>query len=377
MLFCIKKTVAQTPDSALINQLIKEIAAMQYTKEGRYVFHTGMFYSYKKWAGNPQRITPDNNIFFTGIIAFALKSMLPYLSNENRKLGEKIIANAAAAYPYYQNKQKKPTYFFWQGGKPIMPNTLLAQHLSNILATSEDIDDSIMLLMAMDAPDSSSRKLKLIMDSVANGKRRKIRNTFKKYRDLPAHTTYLGMKMRVDYDFAVHCNTLYFLLQNKVPFNQHDSATVTLLQQMIQNREYIKHPHFIAPYYIKPPVILYHLARLMGKFTIPALELYKQQIIDDINIQLQKTGNILDDVILRTSLLRLGVQTHPLSINSMKEFSSSNQEQFVFYQARAASQSGLLLKKIFINCSIFNYHFFCGAFNKILLLEYLVERNKR
>jgi hypothetical protein len=63
---------AKANDSILINRLITDISGMQYNKDGEYNFHRGMFYSYKKWAGHPQRTTPDNNIFFTTITAFAL-----------------------------------------------------------------------------------------------------------------------------------------------------------------------------------------------------------------------------------------------------------------------------------------------------------------
>ena len=335
-----------------------------------------MFYSYKKWAGYPQRYSPDNNIFYTGIIAFALQNIMPALSEENKKISKEIISKATSAYSYYQNKRGLPSYFFWQGGKPIMPNTYFVYKLSNQIATSEDVDDSLMLLMTMEATDSTNKKLKQIMDSEANGKLRPIRNTYKKYKQLPAHTTYLGKKMRIDFDMSVHCNVLYFLLENKLPFNQNDSATLEIVKEMVRNREYKKDPKFIAPYYISTPVILYHLARLMGKFKIPALETYRQQIADDIKAALEKSTNIMEDIILNTSLLRLGEKTAALPINSLKIFNKSNQQQFVFYQARAGSQLSNPFKRLLLNFSMLNYHFFCPAYNKVLLLEYLVEKTK-
>lgn len=366
----------QTPDSILINQLVKEIAAMQYTSEGKYGFHPGMFYSYKKWAGQPNRYSPDNNIFYTGIVAFALQNMLPFLNEENKLISKSIIAKAAGSYHFYQNKKNLPSYFFWQNGKPIMPNTLFVYKLSNLIATSEDVDDSVMLLMTMQSPDSSVQRLKLVMDSVANGKIRRIKNTYKKYKSLPAHTTYLGKKMRVDFDMAVHCNVLYFLLEKKLPFNKNDSATLQIVTGMVANREYMTDPKFIAPYYITSPVILYHLTRLMGKFKIPVLEGYHEQLVADINLLLAKSNNIMDDIILSTSLVRLGRSAPPLPINSLQVFNASNQQDFVFYQARAASQLSNPFKRMLLNFNMLNYHFFCPAYNKVLLLEYLVENSK-
>ena len=366
----------QTPDSILINQLVKEIAAMQYTSEGKYGFHPGMFYSYKKWAGQPNRYSPDNNIFYTGIVAFALQNMLPFLNEENKLISKSIIAKAAGSYHFYQNKKNLPSYFFWQNGKPIMPNTLFVYKLSNLIATSEDVDDSVMLLMTMQSPDSSVQRLKLVMDSVANGKIRRIKNTYKKYKSLPAHTTYLGKKMRVDFDMAVHCNVLYFLLEKKLPFNKNDSATLQIVTGMVANREYMTDPKFVAPYYITSPIILYHLTRLMGKFKIPVLEGYHEQLVADINLLLAKSNNIMDDIILSTSLLRLGKPAALLAINSFKDFNTSNQNNFVFYQARAASQLSNPFKRMLLNFNMLNYHFFCPAYNKVLLLEYLVENSK-
>ncbi len=370
------RAYTQTSDSILINQLVKEIAAMQYTSEGKYGFHPGMFYSYKKWAGQPNRYSPDNNIFYTGIVAFALQNMLPFLNEENKLISKSIIAKAAGSYHFYQNKKNLPSYFFWQDGKPIMPNTLFVYKLSNLIATSEDVDDSVMLLMTMQSADSSVQRLKLVMDSVANGKIRRIKNTYKKYKSLPAHTTYLGKKMRVDFDMAVHCNVLYFLLEKKLPFNKNDSATLQIVTGMVANREYMTDPKFIAPYYITSPVILYHLTRLMGKFKIPVLEGYHEQLVADINLLLAKSNNIMDDIILSTSLVRLGRSAPPLPINSLQVFNASNQQDFVFYQARAASQLSNPFKRMLLNFNMLNYHFFCPAYNKVLLLEYLVENSK-
>lgn len=367
---CFNKSSAQQYDSMLINRLVADIAAMQYQKEGAYNFHKGMFYSYKKWAGYPQRYSPDNNIFYTGIIAFALQNMLPNLSPKNQLICRSIISKAADSYALYQNKKALPSYFFWQDGKPIMPNTYFVYRLSNLIATSEDVDDSVMLLMTMNADDSTAKRLKMIMDTVANGRLRQVNNTYKKYRDLPAHTTYLGKKMRVDFDLAVHCNVLYFLLEKKLLFNVNDSATLHLVTDMVATRAYMKDPKFIASYYITKPVILYHLARLMGSFNIPELLPYKNQLITDILEVQRETVNIMDDVILATSLKRLGAKPSPLPI-TMEVFENSNQEQFVFYQARAASQMSNPFKRVLLNFSMLNYHFFCPAYNKVLLLEYL------
>jgi len=257
-----------------------------------------------------------------------------------------------------------------------MPNTYFIHYLSNLIATPEDADDSVMILMTNNAPDSTAQKLKLMMDSVANGQLHRIKNTYKKYKDIPAHSTYIGHKWGVDFDFSVHCNVLYFLLDKKIPFNKFDSATVNLIIQMVANREYMKDPRYISAYYFTSSTLLYHLARLMGQFNIRGLEQYKPQLINDLKELLPYTHNAMEDIIISTSLLRLGYQAESLPI-SLDVFNKSNQHQFVFYQAPAASQVKNPFKRLLLDFSLINYHFFCPAYNKVLLLEYLVERNKK
>ena len=231
-----------------------------------------------------------------------------------------------------------------------------------------------MIFMTSDAPDSTLKHVKQLMDSASNGQRRFTRTTYKKYKYLPAHTTYFGKNMLSDFDFAVQCNILYFLLEKKLPLNNIDSATIFLVQQMIKNRDYVNDPTYISPYYVHTSILLYHIARLMGRFKIPELEPYKPRLIEDIKTELKKSTNIMTDIMLSTSLLRLGANAAPLPINNLNVFKQSNQDQFVFYQARAAILFPNPFKRIFLDFSMLQYHYFCPAYNKVLLLEYLVER---
>jgi hypothetical protein len=166
------------------------------------------------------------------------------------------------------------------------------------------------------------------------------------------------------------------MLEKKLPLNKIDSATIFLLQQMIKERRYATDPIYISPYYVRTPILLYHIARLMGKFSIPELDVYKPQLIADIKDELLRSTNIMTDIILSTSLLRLKENAPALPIEDINQFKESNQHQFVFYQARAGFIVPNPFKRVFLNFSMLNYHFFCPAYNKTLLLEYLVERNK-
>lgn len=362
-------------DNELITALIKDIASTQVTKDGE--FYKGMFPSFRECGGAPHNYQPDNNIFFTAIGAFALRNMLPHLSAENKIMVKNIIGNAATSYPYYKDQFGDPFYNFWPAHAPIMPHTYYFKYLKGVFGQGEDADDTVMILMTSNNDDSANKIVKQRLIEVANkSNSRNIISTYKKYRSIPAYSTYLGKRMTPDFDFAVQCNILYFMYEKHLSFTKQDSATLHLITQMVKNREYLKAPVYISPYYVKSTILLYHLTRLMGAFHINELEAYKPQLIADIHSLLNKSNNVMDQIILRTSLLRLGESAPPLDLESIQEFEKSNQQQYIFFQARAAFSYPTPFKQIFLHWSYITYYFYCPAYNKILWLEYLVEKNK-
>jgi len=369
-------TQAQQSDTALISQLIDAIAKEQVTQSNK-EFPTGMFPSYRECAGTPHNYQPDNNIFYTAVSVFALKNMLPYLSEANRQKAEDIIAKAVVNYSLFRHKSGLPLYGFWAGKDRMMPHTYIFQYMKGVFGQSEDSDDSVMALMGLDNNDSDNVALKKRMIENSNLSHKKIVSTYKRYKNIPAYSTWLGYRMPVDFDFGVHCNILYFMLDKKLPLVKQDSATIYLLQQMIANRDYVKSPVYISTYYVHTPILLYHVARLMNRFTIPQLEPYKAQLVADINKQLSICHNVMDQIILRTSLLRLGSDAPPLELDNLKEFEESNQQQFVFFQARAAFSYPTPLKQIFLHWSYLYYYFYCPAYYKVLWMEYLVTKQQK
>lgn len=362
-------------DTALISALIKDIEASQFKQDGE--FYKGMFPAYRRCAGYPHNYQPDNNIFFTAITAFTLKNCTAYLNETDKIRTTQIIKNTEAAYPHYRNMNDKPFYSFWPTNARILPHAYFINRLNGLLAQGDDADDSVMILMAADNDSSDNHLLKERLVQVSNLKKRRINATFKKYRDIPAYSTYLGDKMHPDFDLAVQCNVLYFNFEKKLPLVKEDSATITLLQSILKNREYMTRPVYISPSYVKPGILIYHISRLMGTFKIAELELYKEQLITDAYRLLSKASNIMDRIILRTALLRLGADVPELSIASISDFEKTDQDQFVFFQARAAFAQPTPIKQIFLHWNYLIYHFHCSTYNKALWLEYLLLKNNR
>ncbi len=368
---------AQPNDDSLINQLMKDIAAMQVKADGE--FYAGMFPTFRECGGAPHNYQPDNNIFYTAVTAFALRNMLPKLNAENKRIAAEIIENIQQVHPYYKNKYGYPFYGFWPTNSIIMPHTFFFQYLKGVFGQGEDADDSVIILMTDNGNDSAAAILKKQLIAVSNlsSPKRKIISTRKKYKSIPAYSTYLGNRMSPDFDFAVQCNIMYFMYDKMLPFNKQDSATIHLIAEMVKNREYMKAPTYISPYYVHSSILLYHIARLMGAFLIPELEIYKPQLIEDLNHELNEANNVMDQIILRTSLLRLGAKAPPLELKSINEFENSNQDQFVFFQARAAFSYPAPFKQMFLHWSYIYYLFYCPAYNKVLWLEYLIEMRRK
>ncbi|GEO08117.1 hypothetical protein SAE01_06130 [Segetibacter aerophilus] len=339
-------------------------------------FYAGMFYGTRECGGVPHNLQPDNNIFFTAITAFAFKNMLPHLNDQTKAVAKNIVLKASSTYPNFRNRFGYPFYNFWPTYAPIMPHTYYFKYLKVVFGQGEDADDTVMILMTSDNNDSVNAIAKKRMVGVSNLSRRRIISTFRRYRDLPAYSTWMGLKMTPDFDFSVQCNIMYFMLEKGLRWVSQDTATIDYITEMVKNRYYKKRPVYISPYYVKTPVLLYHLCRLMGAFKIPQLEVYKPQLIADIRKELEQSTNIMDQIILRTSLLRLQTDAPALDLNSIEEFEKSNQQKYLFFQARPAFSYPTPFKQIFLHWSYINYYFYCPAYNKTLWLEYLVEKNK-
>lgn len=369
LLFASAKSFCQKNDS-LIHALLLNIESMQVKQDGE--FYAGMFPSYRECGGAPHNYQPDNNIFYTTVAAFTLRNMLPYLNADDKKIAKRIIANIQKIYPLFRNKHGYPYYGFWATNDPIMPHTYFYKYLKQIFGQGEDADDTVIILMTDKNNDDDNIVLKQRLEAVANLSKQKIISTYKKYQRIPAYSTYLGSRTVPDFDFAVQCNILYFVYDKKLPFVKQDSATLHIITEMVRNREYTKTPVYISPYYVRPSILIYHVVRLMSAFHIPELEVYKQQLIDDAQKEFASSTNVMDRILLSTSLMQLGAKPELPPFTSINDFENTNQKQFIFFQARAAYSYPTPLKQMMLHFSYINYYFYCPAYYKVLWLENLV-----
>ncbi len=369
---------SQNNDS-LIHALLLNIASLQTKTKGK-DFYAGMFPTYRECGGAPHNYVADNNIFYTAVAAFTLRNMLPYLNKDDKAIAEKIISSIQRIYPLFRNKHGYPYYGFWATKDPIMPHSYFYKYLKQIFGQGEDADDTSIIFLTNSSSDQDILDYKKRLEAVANlsSPKRKITSTYNKYKNIPAYSTYLGSRTIPDFDFAVQCNILYFVLNKQLPFVKQDSATLNLIVDMVHDRKYMTAPVYISPYYVRTAVLIYHVVRLMSAFKIPELEMYKQQLINDAQFEFNASTNVMDKLLLSTSLMRLGVykEEYKSPFADIGDFENTNQKQFIFFQARAAYSYRTPLKQIMLHFSYINYYFYCPAYYKILWLENLVWQKR-
>ncbi len=364
-------------DTLLMGSLLERIDYLQVKQNG--VFPKGSFATYRMYALNKDRQKADVNAFFTGLIAFTLRDLKKDLTGPQQQLAEQIISNSLPVYQKFKNQKGRPTYNFWPTDTPkIFPNAGWMNVFDKKQALPDDLDDTVIILLALETADSTAAQVHNIMQSFTNNGQKQVHNTFKAYRNIGAYSTWFGKKMPVDFDICVLANVLYFVQLYHLPWTTADSASLQLIEKVLAEKKHIGAAAYVSPHYSKLPNILYHLSRLMSVSPIPALEKYKQQLIDDAKEALITSDHFMDQVILSTALLRWGVDppvTKPHAIKNIDELIEEN--NFSFFIANMASMLPDPLKEWMGGAGVGKFYYYSAAYNNLLVLENLVWRKRR
>jgi len=370
-------------DSVLISALLRDIAHRQV--ETGVFYKTGTFPSTRVHASRPGTFREDNNIFFTGLIGFGLRQLRPRLSGEDLARCDTILVRMQPAFACYRSRSGRPTYSFW----PVDPPTLFPGDplLGGSLDRKghmlpDDLDDTMIILEAAgEGPDSLNRAVKALMDAHANGTTGTVHTSYRRYRRLPVYSTWFGRRMPIDIDLSVLCNALYWVCERRLPFGPTDSATVLAIRDAIVRGLPVTDPAYASPHYARTPVVLYHIGRLLGRFSLPALDSLKPLLLTQTRNALASAADPMDKVLLSTTLLRLGAS--PASIAPVPlsrpeglqadPFSAIDGD-FVLFIASLSDYFRNPFRRVFLHTRFLRYEFRCTAYNRFLLLEYLTVR---
>ena len=365
-------------DSLIISRLLQRIDNLQPKSDG--VFPKGSIPSYRLYSLNKDRYKADNNPFFTGLVAFTLLDIMKELSPSQQQQARAIINRSMFVYPKFRNRTNdRNTYNFWRTDTPqIFPNSGWLNLFDKSQALPDDLDDTVILLMAQSAKDSVANEIHALMQLFINGKGKKINNTFDEYKNIGAYSTWFGKKMPVDFEICVLSNVLYFVEHYNMPWTAADSASLTLIRKIIEGKKHITSTKYISPHYVKLSIILYHVSRLMALKPIPELEKLKPQLIDEARHALLSADSFMDQVLLSTSLLRWGISPPdliPHKANSLEDVIED--PNFSFFIANMASLLPSPLKEWVGATGVGRFYYYSPAYNNLLLIENLAWRKRR
>ena len=374
LLLLTKSMLAQ--DSIVISQLLRRIDQLQVKESS--VFPKGSFASYRLYALNKDREKADVNAFFTGLIGFTLKDLHPHLSRGQQQLSDLILQNSLPVYPKFQNQKGRSTYNFWPTDTPrIFPNGGWLNVFDKPQALPDDLDDTVIMLLALNAPDSVARQVHALMQGFVNNGEKPVKNTFKDFRKIGAYSTWFGKKMPVDFDVCVLANVLYFVQRYQLNWTAADTASLQLIEKVLEEKKHLTSAAYVSPHYSKLPIILYHLSRLMSVRPIPSLEKYRPMLIEQAKEACNNATDFMEQVILGTSLLRWGVQPPAIKIDTPGSLTELIEEgSFSFFIANMASMLPDPFKQWMGGAGVGKFYYDCDAYNNLLVLEYLVWKNR-
>ncbi len=370
--FSVSYITSKGNDTLLATQLLERIKILQPANAG--VFPKGVFPSYRTYALNKDRQKADINIFFTGLISLTLQNLQKYFTPYQQKIATDIIKSANTASVKFKNRMGRDTYNFWPTDTPqIFPNSGWMNWFNKKQALPDDMDDTVILLMALNAHDSTAKTVHSIMQNFTNTGDKPVNITYKDYRTIPAYSTWFGKKMPVELDVAVLSNILYFVNKYNLDWTNADSASLALIIKSIENKKHLTDAGYISPQYHSSSVILYHIIRLMQLKPIPSLEKFRLILIKDTQELLASTSNFIDQVLLQTSLTRLGISTSTITIKSKFPLQTIiEDDSFSFFLANMASILPNKLNKTLEGIGAVKFYYYCPAFNNLLLLENII-----
>jgi hypothetical protein len=377
LVFICNSISASSNDSILISQLLHRLEDLQIKENG--IFPKGAFPSYRMYALNKTRYKADVNPFFTGLVSLTLQNLMPKLSASQQVQAKTIIDRASALYPKFKSRKhpERNTYNFWpKDTVQIFPNGGWLNLFDKKWAIADDMDDTVILLMAQNADQATAKQVHELMQFYRNGYRNTIKSTFDEYKNMAAYSTWFGEKMPIEFDFGVHANVLYFAQYYQLPWSAADSATLQLMANIIKQKQYLSLANYVSPQYASTAVLLYHVARLMALKPIPELEVLKSSLIAETENLLLTSNIFMEKVILSTSLKWWGVKPPLIFLNTNKIELLLKDDQFVFFLANRASMFPNSIKKAAFKSNFFKFTYYCPAYNYLLLLENIVVQEK-
>lgn len=375
--FLLYGNIALSQDSLYINFLVNRIGELQVKEDG--IFVKGLFPSFISGKEKFSDKKPDNNIFYNGLIAYTLKEVKDKLDQTCQQQINNVLQNARPAFERFKNRKGRSTYNFWRTDTAFhYPYIGLVNMFLKKTELPDDMDDTVLSLLALNADDSTAKTVHALMQQYVSTDSNKVRTIIKAYENYPAYSTWFGKKFPVIFDVSVLCNVLSFVQQYNLVWTKADTASLDVIITTIKDGYHIYQPLYASPYYPETSLILYHIARLMDIKPIPALEALKPKLVEQAEQQLQKTDNLPEKIILSSALIKWGAHPADIQLPPLDALPKElEQNDFSFFAGNVPSYFSDWLRKYASNSKILIFHHYCPAFNDALLLEYLLLKKEQ
>jgi len=318
----------------------------------------------------------NNNIFYNDLLIVTLQNLEPALRHHKPVL-DSIIKRARIPFQKFANKKGRGTYNFWRTDSAYsFPYGWWVNVFHHDYAPPDDLDVTALSMLALANDSSSIARVHSIMQGYTHhGK--KSRSVDKKYQSFQFYSSWFGKKFPVVLDVCVLTNVLWMVQAQNLRWTKADSASLDLIVASIQNRDIVRQPLRISPYYGKASLLLYHIARLMHVRAIPKLEALKPTLCALALEEFQQSEDLLEKIVLSIALMKWGHEAPPLVLPNLSELNAQiEKSHYPFFIGNVPSYLSNGKRRLLTKLKAGLFYHYCPAWNDALFLEYLVLKNE-
>lgn len=315
---------------------------------------------------------PDNNVFIQALACFSLhRAAENLLDSALKEEIYSVIQNITRYYYRYQSFVGLDTYGFWQlrPKRDYFPFGSRL-HRDEFFRPPDDADDTVLIYLTSIQRQEAKRWLHdTKLPQHANGPEKRVKNSFKDWVNKPAYTTFFANAMPSGFDVSVMANILYWVFEEGFELNEHDLATIHLVEDSILSGKLIADPYRCSPYYPAIGNIIFNLARVVSRYPNrfkPEAVAALRSIIDELPSTLVKYP--MEELLIENAGLLLG--NKPGKVASGWPQAVLKDRQFSFFALPLAQEYDLKVAKFLSPREYLHLKFTSFGFNAASLIEY-------
>ena len=356
---------------ALISQTIAHLAATQ-PEDG--------FYPCRRW--HPWGYSrADDNVFYQALLAFTLQRVAPALPAAQQAMLAGITEKITSRYWQFRSVPGLASYAFWQTHpvRRYWPNGHYF-HRDEFFRPPDDADDTaIIYLTSPHSPEDKRWLREVKYPQHTNLRTHRIANTVPEWRDKPAYTTFFGRDMPLGFDVCVMANVLYWVFSEGFALNEHDEASMWIIEDTLARSLWHTQPYLASTYYPYGSHILYNLVRLLADFDTHWTERLRPLARAEVAKALaQTTHSPVQRLKLEIAWMKLG---GPLDLTDDEITNRATwpdaDSTFHFFVLGLPSEYDLKIAQWLAPRRWLHLRFTCLAYHHAVWLEWLVVYQKR